>query len=80
MAAVVAGPTSILRLARGLLTIKGRQGENRGQRTVARPQHPPLRGLLVHRNSVPSTQIQRLIRVCDCGCLQENLQEISRKN
>ena len=41
MAAVVAGrPRRIFRLAPGLLTIKGRQGENRGQRPVARPPTP----------------------------------------
>jgi hypothetical protein len=78
MAAVVAGrPRRIFRLAPGLLTIKGRQGENRGQRPVARPQHPPLRDLLVRRFDV----VDRLIRGPGGGCLASpgNLQEISRK-
>src|SRR6516164_5968202 len=75
MAAVVAGrPRRIFRLAPGLLTIKGRQGENRGQRPVARPQHPPLRDLLVRRFDVvePDTTL-------DPG-LGRRLPGISRKS
>jgi hypothetical protein len=75
MAGIVAGcPTSIFRLAAGLLTIKGRQGENRGQASRKSPRN--LREKISEPTSLSSRSLlanPQLPRQAQVGVVQATL-------